>query len=476
MYSLTQLGHDVKLRIATPDCCCGYTLDQAIGMWGEVQHWTKSIPVDFAYPFELGSKASVHGEELEPHSSVDADTRNRDSWLRKILGCELALATQSLLIQIFVPFAPLLVGQPLEATHQTVKQLQSVLRELVGASQATIHIASFLKDLLKRGEPSVVGLENPPMIFSFYALDDIVLDATIVCSRMCLQPRSTPASSLTQTLGLSGDGQAGIELLQNIGLGLDFFDTLPEGRLPGERRAKDPLLIDALRTRWREHQAILNPRPIPLKRKRNLSDREPLTSPRASPGETHTDTTDRMDDTPSVYGASNLGKNGSSRRSPSSSIRSEHLPPSRSHATAERLRRFSSNAASPITPELVAAAIARKNPSSAEPPKMRTIVATLDKSSKPSKSKAIKPVNNNAIGIRVRPNKMGTPGVPVIPPAVYTSVASELASYNKAASAPKSSSAKKSPPVDSSKRATGYSNEARSVSPFLVQFAYLQAK
>ncbi|KAF9485712.1 hypothetical protein BDN70DRAFT_823502, partial [Pholiota conissans] len=43
-YSLTQLAQTVKNRLLHPDCCCGYTLDQAAVLEAEIRRWQAALP------------------------------------------------------------------------------------------------------------------------------------------------------------------------------------------------------------------------------------------------------------------------------------------------------------------------------------------------------------------------------------------------------------------------------------------------
>lgn len=98
--SLIQLVHRIKSRLAQPDCCCGYTLDQAATLEGHVRQWQSALPSQLRQsPVEEG-----HGQ---PPNITSVD---------KVLlaqTCELAVIANLLVIRVYAPF----LRKPTPASH-----------------------------------------------------------------------------------------------------------------------------------------------------------------------------------------------------------------------------------------------------------------------------------------------------------------------------------------------------------------------
>ncbi|EAU84076.1 hypothetical protein CC1G_06938 [Coprinopsis cinerea okayama7 len=286
---LVHLAHQVKSRINTPNCCCGYTVDQAALLMGEIQGWMKTIPQELLYAFEMGvygssSRLMGFGKHFDVHNDDNRRAvAGSNRWLQQLMSCELALFVQALIVKIHAPFIPLLSNP----NPQNIKQLKHVLQEFVSASQATIRVSRLLKNLLR---DRVVPLSDNailPVALDIYAFDQLILDATVVCSRVCLGPSWTGVACLAELLGLTGRDQASIELMQSIKIGLDILDALyGSGEDTERRRRRDNLkIVASLRRLWKKRSIVLSDRSAMLKRKRDTADGDnvPRRSPRSSP-------------------------------------------------------------------------------------------------------------------------------------------------------------------------------------------------
>lgn len=123
-YSLTQLAQTIKNRLVHPDCCCGYTLDQAVVHEAEVRRWQAALPasvkwvedVSIATPTLAPATASVPGSDSNAHSNItatppfsqkpaasggDAGMAERIKLLQR---SELAVIANMLLIKVYTPF------------------------------------------------------------------------------------------------------------------------------------------------------------------------------------------------------------------------------------------------------------------------------------------------------------------------------------------------------------------------------------
>ncbi|KAF8180132.1 hypothetical protein BJ912DRAFT_636297 [Pholiota molesta] len=157
-YRLTQLAQTIKNRLVHPDCCCGYTLDQAVVHEAEVRRWQAALPasvkwvdhVSVATPTLVPATASAPGSYPDAHfntaatppfaqkpaaSSSEAGMAERVQLLQR---SELAVMANVLLIKVYTPFlrrAASAGGGPNGTGHDAAVPISSA------AAQTTVHAA-----------------------------------------------------------------------------------------------------------------------------------------------------------------------------------------------------------------------------------------------------------------------------------------------------------------------------------------------
>jgi len=175
----------IKNRIAHPDCCCGYTLDQAAALEGDVRRWQSD---DLVLPSFLAVD-----REQGPNFAIP-----------KAQSCERTLMANLLVLKIYSPFLLQTSSSP-----PTVMSSPAT-RASVTAAQAILRAAKSLRSI---ANPSSVVL---PMMLDFYPLDKLVFDAFIVCAHASLRvyySSSFGADGLT----LMEDVTSAVNILAEIG-------------------------------------------------------------------------------------------------------------------------------------------------------------------------------------------------------------------------------------------------------------------
>ncbi|KAF5348876.1 hypothetical protein D9756_009776 [Leucocoprinus leucothites] len=161
---LIQVAQRVKHRLSHPDCCCGYTFDQAAALEDEIRRWSR--------------------ESLPQDDDEKADER-RHNW-------ELSLVAQVLILRVYVPF--LISASSAAAAKKQARvpgkpgpgekpQIQGnamamATQSCLGAAQAILRLGNKLNASLFK-EPGNSTLVNP-LFLDLYPLERLVLDAVII--------------------------------------------------------------------------------------------------------------------------------------------------------------------------------------------------------------------------------------------------------------------------------------------------------
>ncbi|PPQ68610.1 hypothetical protein CVT24_005428 [Panaeolus cyanescens] len=96
-YRLTALTQDLQAHLARPDCCCGYTLDQASSIEADVRSFLSQLPEPL--------KVATHIRKLD--SDNLHPTKHHDSTehlLKQMQAYELAIVANTLLLGVYAPF------------------------------------------------------------------------------------------------------------------------------------------------------------------------------------------------------------------------------------------------------------------------------------------------------------------------------------------------------------------------------------
>lgn len=92
--SLTLITQSLQARLARPDCCCGYTLDQASSIEADVRAFLSQLPEPL--------KVSSHVRKFDCDNLTS--TRHPDYSLRQMQAYELAIVANTLLLGVYAPF------------------------------------------------------------------------------------------------------------------------------------------------------------------------------------------------------------------------------------------------------------------------------------------------------------------------------------------------------------------------------------
>jgi len=333
--SLLEISFSVKQRLG---CSCSYTLADAEALESEVQKWCKAVPYELLLAFKhgiigtsaelvsLGAKIYDVEEDTSPgitpqaahglatalatpahpkareddgsgsfkSSRLESDDRRDDDspevvmrqtvatthTSSRILGCELALMVQNLIVNIYSPLATHLTPPP--SNKSTSHPLSPAVQKIVDASQAIIRIAKILSGLLEPTLPSTSSLVAKSPLLSMCSLERFVLNATLICCRVCIGEPVDGAEAGSQ--GMDRQNPRSNEVMQSISIGLDLLESVyspakhPHRALGLSRPAfldgysQEPKVIAALRKRWSAKMASLSPPQQRLKRTRSVME------------------------------------------------------------------------------------------------------------------------------------------------------------------------------------------------------------
>ncbi|KAF9564094.1 hypothetical protein CPC08DRAFT_292792 [Agrocybe pediades] len=209
-YGLTKLAHAIKHQVNQPNCCCGYTYDQAAALEDRIRRWQSGLPVSLQTPL------NASGITRSPSLHVQS--------------CELAVMACLLIIKIYTPFLRINTSPAVSASPSASPPSQSgsanaspgnpsapnsangspislAIHAAASAAQTIIRAVKVYRSL--SGSNSVA-----PAIFDMYALDKIVFDSVIICTHAGM---TNIASSLSFDGGaIMTDVASGIEMLWDM--------------------------------------------------------------------------------------------------------------------------------------------------------------------------------------------------------------------------------------------------------------------
>ncbi|KAJ2933930.1 hypothetical protein H1R20_g3155, partial [Candolleomyces eurysporus] len=309
--SWTRLAFTVKRDMASPYSCCGHTLDQAVRMENAVKEWMDGVSSELHWAFKHGVESTpsrlvaigkaVLNDDLASHKNVSgsqASSQSADSApestayqsRRRILGCELALMAQFILFRIFSPFMSehLAKGSP---TPKPDSSVATALRHLRAPAQAIIHISNLMHDVWERSLTSKRStFHTPPSLkpplLRLYPLEQLILDATLVCSRICCG--FIPGDPGADNPGMDRCDPCSSEMMLSIGMGLTLLERFHGSSQRSQSSAHSSLsstprppsvdvkLVELLRKRWEVKNASFAP---PELRKRDWRTMEEYREP-----------------------------------------------------------------------------------------------------------------------------------------------------------------------------------------------------
>jgi hypothetical protein len=209
-------------------------------MENSVMEWVDGVPSELRWASKHGVESSASGLVATGKAALgdESDVLPRDidfapenagyQSRRRVLSCELALITQLLVLKIFSPFVSehLAKGSPTPETHSSVA---IALRRLRASAQAIIHVSRLMHDVWEMAAQSERStFHTPPSLkpplLGIYPLDQLLLDATLVCSRICCG--FIPSVPGGEGLGMNRYNPCSSEMMLSIGMGLTLLEQL----------------------------------------------------------------------------------------------------------------------------------------------------------------------------------------------------------------------------------------------------------
>ncbi|KAF9011805.1 hypothetical protein BDQ17DRAFT_789388 [Cyathus striatus] len=186
---LTQLARTIKYRIANPDCCCGYTLDQAVSLASQIHKFQSSLPKSLQYSPITATAAYSPPSEPSQEDSYDIHQpalhldQEMGEKIAQAQAAEICVMVQILTLRVYAPFlrptgaanavgagASAGAGAPGSASHACVAAASCILR-----STRALHNAIKTP---AHGYPGVVH----PTTLDFYPLEHTVFLACVICA------------------------------------------------------------------------------------------------------------------------------------------------------------------------------------------------------------------------------------------------------------------------------------------------------
>ncbi|KAF8804356.1 hypothetical protein BYT27DRAFT_7243763 [Phlegmacium glaucopus] len=212
---LTQLAQTIKRRMAHPECCCGYTLDQAASLENEIRRWQSDLAPSMKR--STGDPPPPYGSDLGGQEDKPAA-----SLISQIHSCELAFMANLLIFRVHAPFLRALSAGPPTFLSQPAKASTSPLsghaaQLTVQAAQSILRTAKALHVALG-SSPSLLSLSIPPSMLDFYPLEKMVLDSIIICANpgLSTKPFSASPTWTFDANALMDDAISGLNLLSEL--------------------------------------------------------------------------------------------------------------------------------------------------------------------------------------------------------------------------------------------------------------------
>lgn len=207
--------------MAHPECCCGYTLDQAAFLESEIRRWQSGLAPNIK---RLSvSSGETPGRHPPPPCGSDLggqQDKTAASLVLQIQSCELALMANLLMLIVHAPFlrAPSLASTPLSQSTKAGSPSPLLnahaVQSTVQAAQSIIHTARSLHALHAALSSHMLSPIFPSML-DFYPLEKMVLDSVIICANPGLSTKlfSSSCTSMFDTNALLDDVASGLTLL-----------------------------------------------------------------------------------------------------------------------------------------------------------------------------------------------------------------------------------------------------------------------
>ena len=171
----------VKHKMMYPDCCCGYTLDQAASLEGEIRRFLQSMPP----PLRFIVMDDESKDDASPPPEV-GDVPDRS--ILRMQRCALTIMVQRLIIMVYLPFLrrhPTSWRSPMNSLSDSYTQpgdsnrgnaWNPVLEPIFRAARCIIQASLLL------GSCNVDPRQVPPLLLGLYPVEKALLDAVTICT------------------------------------------------------------------------------------------------------------------------------------------------------------------------------------------------------------------------------------------------------------------------------------------------------
>ncbi len=209
-----------------PDCCCGYTLDQAAFLEGEIRYFLQSMPP----PLRFTVMDDKFKDDASPPPEA-GDLPNRS--ILRMQRCALTIMAQRLIIMVYLPFLrrhPTSWRSPMSSLSDSYAQpgdsgrgntWNPVLEPTFRAARCIIQASLLLGSCnVSQSNPRQV----PPLLLGLYPVEKALLDAVTICTytttlHAVMTPGCQAADSALSGMRMLWDSKLGSEceaLLQRL--------------------------------------------------------------------------------------------------------------------------------------------------------------------------------------------------------------------------------------------------------------------
>lgn len=209
--------------MAHPECCCGYTLDQAAFLENEIRRWQSGLAPNIKQ--SNSEDAARHSKPPPPLYGSDPGGQQDKPGaflISQIQSYELGLMANLLVLRVHAPFFRPPSPNPTRSSPQPTKADPSTSQMNTHAGQSILYAA---QSILRTARSLQVALDSsqslspiPPSMFDFYSLEKMVLDSVIICANPGLSTKSFPLSStwMFDANALLEDVASGLNLLSEL--------------------------------------------------------------------------------------------------------------------------------------------------------------------------------------------------------------------------------------------------------------------
>ena len=195
------MAQTIKTRIAHPNCCCGYTFDQAGALETDVKRWESDA---------LANLPLLHADY---HTAADRE-QDANLPILQAQSCEHKLMANLLVLKVYSPFLRQAAGGSTSAASSLVSASSSTAAQAsVGAAHAILRAVKSLHSITKAGTVVL------PAMLDFYPLHKLLFDAIVVCAHASLTGKVPyPPSFGADESTLVEDVTSSVHILYEIGV------------------------------------------------------------------------------------------------------------------------------------------------------------------------------------------------------------------------------------------------------------------